>query len=119
MFVEVLRRVNRFLPQGNQLPDRDWRARHRVMIIILLAHTVGLFGYGVIVGHEPTRALLYATPVGLCAALAASPSINRRVRSCLATTGAMMSSAVLVQLSGGLIEAHFHFFVMLSVITIY
>jgi diguanylate cyclase (GGDEF)-like protein len=119
VIAEALHRVNRFLPQGNQLPDRDWRARHRVMLIILLAHTVGLFVFGLLVGYEPTRTLLYVTPVGLCAALAASPSINRRARSCLATTGAMVSSAVLVQLSGGLIEAHFHFFVMLSVITMY
>jgi diguanylate cyclase (GGDEF)-like protein len=119
VIVEAWRRVNRFLPHGNQLPDRDWRARQRVMIIILVAHTVGLFVYGVLAGYEPNHALLYVSPVGLTTALAASPSINRRLRSCLATTGAMMSSAVLVQLSGGLIEAHFHFFVMLSVITMY
>lgn len=117
--VEAWRRVNRFLPQGNQLPDRDWRARQRVMIIILVAHTVGLFVYSVLAGYDLNHALLYVSPVGLTTALAASPSINRRLRSCLATTGAMMSSAVLVQLSGGLIEAHFHFFVMLSVITMY
>src|SRR5262245_10674831 len=89
------------------------------MIIILVAHTVGLFVYALFTGYEPNHALLYISPIGLSAALSASPSINRRLRSCLATTGAMMSSAVLVQLSGGLIEAHFHFFVMLSVITMY
>ena len=89
------------------------------MIIILLGHTAGLFAFAVATGRAPTSALLYVSPVGLAAALAAAPSLGRRFRSCLATAGAMASSAVLVQLTGGLIEAHFHFFVMLSVITIY
>jgi len=112
-------RLNRVLPKGHQLPDRDWRARHRVMIIILLGHTVGLFVFALFVGRTPANAMLVVSPVGLATALAASPSLSRRLRSCLATTGAMASSAVLVELTGGLIEAHFHFFVMLSVITIY
>jgi diguanylate cyclase (GGDEF)-like protein len=37
----------------------------------------------------------------------------------LATFGLLTASAVLVHLSGGLIEFHFHFFVMLFVITLY
>jgi mannitol-specific phosphotransferase system IIBC component len=36
-----------------------------------------------------------------------------------ATFGLVASSAVLVHLSGGSIEMHFHFFVMISVITLY
>jgi diguanylate cyclase (GGDEF)-like protein len=109
----------RQLPQGRQLPEADWRARHRVIIIILFAHAAAIFAYGLATATGPAGAFLPAAPVALAALVASSPSLARRVRSALATFGAMMSSAMLVLLSGGLIETHFHFFVMLSVITIY
>jgi mannitol-specific phosphotransferase system IIBC component len=44
---------------------------------------------------------------------------SRRTRMAAATFGLVSSSAVLVHLSGGSIEMHFHFFVMIGVITMY
>jgi diguanylate cyclase (GGDEF)-like protein len=117
--VGVWRRLKSFLPQGRRLPDRDWQPRHRVIIVVLAAHAIGIFGYRLWSGQEPVHCALEAAPVALAALLAASPSLPRRLRACVATTGAMGSSAILVQLSGGLIETHFHFFVMLAVITLY
>jgi hypothetical protein len=51
--------------------------------------------------------------------LAGWERLSRRLRAGLATFGLLTASAVLVHLSGGLIEFHFHFFVMLFVITFY
>ena len=45
--------------------------------------------------------------------------IHRRARSAIASLGLITSSAVLVQFSGGLVEAHFYYFVVLIVIAIY
>jgi hypothetical protein len=42
-----------------------------------------------------------------------------RFRSAIATLALITTSAVIVQFSGGRIEAHFHFFVMLAVISLY
>src|SRR3989338_1815551 len=44
---------------------------------------------------------------------------NRSYRSVLASLGLVTSSAILVHFSGGYIEAHFHYFVMLAVIATY
>ena len=88
MLLEAWRRLNRVLPQGHQLPDRDWRARHRVMIIVLLGHIARLFVFALFAGRNPANAMLFVSPVGLSAALAASPSLNRRMRSCLEATSA-------------------------------
>ncbi len=45
--------------------------------------------------------------------------MGRSVRACIASFGLLSASAILVHLSGGYIEMHFHFFVMLAVITLY
>ena len=42
-----------------------------------------------------------------------------RFRAAIATLALITTSAVIVQFSGGYIEAHFHFFVMLAVISLY
>ena len=43
----------------------------------------------------------------------------RRVSTVLTAVGLLTCSAVLVHLSGGVIEMHFHYFVMVGVITLY
>ena len=50
---------------------------------------------------------------------ATSPKLNRKMRAVAATLGLFSSSAILVHLSGGLIEMHFHFFVMVAVVSLY
>jgi hypothetical protein len=57
--------------------------------------------------------------VAVFALPAALPAIGRRARSAAAVLGLVTASAVIVHLSGGVVEAHFHFFVMVGVITLY
>src|SRR3569833_267032 len=111
--------MSSLLPHGKRLPERDWRSRHVVMIAILVAHIVGISGYCLLTGRTFAAALLAVTPIGVTTVLCASPSLPRRARSSLAVLGAMLCSATIVQLSGGQIESHFHFFVMLAVVTMY
>jgi signal transduction histidine kinase len=56
--------------------------------------------------------------IGL-AALATSQALANRFRAAVATVGLILASTLLVHLSGGFIEAHFHFFVMMAVIVLY
>ena len=42
-----------------------------------------------------------------------------KLRVVAASFGLITASAMLVHLSGGYIEAHFHFFVMIGVLTLY
>lgn len=53
------------------------------------------------------------------AALAAMKRLNRRMRASLVTIGLVSASSALVHLSGGYIEAHFHFFIILVFIILY
>ncbi len=108
----------RFLPRGGELPDDDWRKRHQGFVFLLWAHTVGLplfaiaRGYGI--GHALLEGGFLAIP-----ALVASYSRNRMLAALAATFGLFSASGILVHFSGGTIEAHFHFFVMVTLISLY
>ncbi|WP_433200331.1 putative bifunctional diguanylate cyclase/phosphodiesterase [Dactylosporangium sp. CS-047395] len=114
-----LRRLARALPSGRPLPAREWNLRHRAILWILGLHIAGLFVFALVRGHGVGGATLAVIPLGVAFAAAAQRVFSRNVRAGAATLGLMGSSAVLVQLGDGVIEMHFHFFVMLFVITFY
>src|SRR4030095_8174715 len=69
--------------------------------------------YGVV--HSLSEVAL----VAIAALAAAAPVLNRRSRAGAASVGLITASAILVHLSGGYIEMHFHFFVALIIIALY
>ncbi|GIJ59551.1 putative bifunctional diguanylate cyclase/phosphodiesterase [Virgisporangium aurantiacum] len=107
------------LPRGNRLPENDWEARHRAIVAILWLHAGGILGYAFYQVVTPLNIASATLPVAVLTGLAGVSRLPRRLRAALATLAALFSSAALVQLSGGLIETHFHFFVMVFVITFY
>ncbi|UQX86894.1 EAL domain-containing protein [Jatrophihabitans telluris] len=107
------------LPEGRRLPDTVWARRHRwiTRFALVQAVAIGIFG---LLRHEPTgTAVLFVACSGVPAALGAYPHAGRRVRTMSVTVGLMLASAGLVELSGGVTEAHFHFFVMIGVVALY
>jgi diguanylate cyclase (GGDEF)-like protein len=108
-----------YLPKGQLLGEDVWRRRHRALIYLLWAHVAGLFVYGVTRDFGVAHAGLEAGLVGMFALLAGSGVGSRRFSSAMAALGLIMCSAVLVHLSGGIIEMHFHFFVMVGLLTLY
>jgi PAS domain S-box-containing protein len=107
------------LPEGRPLPDALWQQRHRGIIILLWLHALGLVGFGLIVGAGLIHSLLEGSLVALAALGASLAHLHRRVRASIACLGLIIASGVLVHLSGGYIELHFHFFVMVVVISLY
>jgi diguanylate cyclase (GGDEF)-like protein len=107
------------LPTGRALPARVWEARHRGITILLWAHLPFLFLFGVLTHHSAEHTLVDLLPVIVAATCASCPSWSRQVRAGSATFGLVACSAVLVHFSGGLIEMHFHFFVVVAIITLY
>jgi diguanylate cyclase (GGDEF)-like protein len=104
---------------GNTLPLDSWRRRHRGIVWLLWAHVPALFAFGLFTGSGWSHSLL---EVGLIASLAWAAGLKRMTRgaaSVMATAGLITCSAVLTHFSGGVIESHFHFFVMVAVITLY
>jgi hypothetical protein len=108
-----------WLRQGQLLSEHVWRRRHKTIVALLWLHVFGLSVYGLFRGYGGLHVLLDAIPVALAAAAAGSEGAGLRVRVAAASFGLISSSAMLVHLSGGAIEAHFHFFVMIGVLTLY
>ena len=106
------------LPQGAAQPEEVWRKRHHGILVLLVVHAFGLFAFGVARGQGPGHAALEAS-VPLVAVLIASQVSTRRMKALVASFGLIASSSILVHFSGGSIEAHFHFFVVLPIIALY
>src|SRR3954466_15158862 len=111
--------IRNALPQGRTLPDDVWLRRHRWMLNLLWAHAIALPLLGLLRGYGIAHTLGHAVPMVACGLAATHYSDRRREASVLVSIGLLTSSAELVHILDGLIEAHFHFFVMISVLTLY
>ncbi len=89
------------------------------MVVLLWMHVAGVFAFGLVEGFGVLHVLLEAGVIALAAVWATSPRAGRMLRTLAACFGLIASSAVLVHLSGGYVEMHFHFFIMLAVIALY
>jgi diguanylate cyclase (GGDEF)-like protein/PAS domain S-box-containing protein len=107
------------LPQGRGLPEEVWRRRHRALLALLWAHVAGLTVFALARGYTVMHAVLEGLVVAAFAALAVLAHRHQRIASGLVSMGLITSSAVLVHIWGGVIEAHFHFFVVIGLLTLY
>jgi diguanylate cyclase (GGDEF)-like protein len=115
----AVRLIRGVLPHGQLLTPEVWARRHRGIVVLLCLHATALTVFGVLRGAGVSHSVREAAVVVVFTLLAAHPTLGRRIRSAAAVLGLLTSSAILVHLSGGLIEMHFDFFVMVGVITLY
>lgn len=108
-----------WLPLGNTLPRAVVIARQRWIVALLWLHVPALLALAVLAGRGVRHGLLDVVPVTLLAGLASRGRRGRLRERVWATLGLLTCSAVGVHLSGGLTEAHFHFFVVVAVISLY
>jgi signal transduction histidine kinase len=107
------------LPRGNTLTEADWQRRHRLLQWVLLAHVPVLAGIGLALGNPPVPlAIALVIPV-VCAGLGRLLRHHRRWGSGAVTAGLVWCSTALVGMTGGTIEAHFHFFIIIGFIALY
>ena len=114
-----LRRVWHTLPRGRPLPEEVWQRRHRAVLILLGAHAPGVVVFALFRGFGLRHSLFEGAILAAAALAAATPAFQPRTRAAIASVGLLAASAVLVHISGGYIEFHFHFFVMVGVIALY
>lgn len=107
------------MPRGGALSQESWAARHRGICALLWAHVLVLPLVAVLQAETVALALLEAAVVSVFAVGAEIRRLSPLTRSAMATLGLVSSSAILVHLFHGLIEVHFHFFVMVAVIALY
>jgi len=131
-FPAVVRHLWALLPSGGSLPEDVWRKRHQFLLGLTWFHAVVIALVGPVVGytwelslrapfHDGTvlHTIAEGSIVALFALLASWRGFNRVLRASLVGFGLISSSAILVHLSGGYIELHFHFFVMLVFLALY
>jgi signal transduction histidine kinase/DNA-binding response OmpR family regulator len=111
--------VRRLLPTGLTLEPETWNTRHRAILVLLWIHAAALPLYGLLRGFGWVHVVSEGLAIACAAAVASVRRFDRGTRMSSASLGLLLSSALLVHLSGGLIEMHFHFFVMVAVIALY
>jgi len=128
----LLRRLWSVVPLGRALPDEVWHARHRFLTGLAWFHAVLIALIGPVAGYSWELSIpalfrdgtvLHTFLEGLIVAgFALMGSIgwsSRTFRASIVSFGLISASAILVHLSGGYIEIHFHFFVMLVFLALY
>src|SRR5918999_1464227 len=114
----IITRLSKWLPRGGSLPEDVWQRLHRVLVRMVWLHVIGLAIFGLIRGVQPLHAAVEVIPVAV-AGVVATLAKRRQLQAGATAFGLISSSAILVHLSGGVVEAHFHFFVMVAVISLY
>ena len=108
------------LPHGGSLPESEWRLRHRVIVSLLgvMAVVVPVYALATPRVHLASYAGEFLALLAF-GAIATWNSASRTWRSVGASLGLLTGAATLVDISGGLIEMHFSFFVIVVVLTLY
>ena len=107
------------LPRGQTLPDDGWQRRHHALLALLCLHAVAIPAFAVVQGYGVVHSLGDGAVLGALAALAYAARRRRRLAAVAVAVGLITASALVVHVSGGVIEAHFHFFVMIFVLALY
>lgn len=108
-----------WLPRGDALPVEVWQRRHRGITLFAWAHLPILVLVPLLHHHSWSEALVNATAAGGLAALGSVRSLPREVLASAVTLSLLTSTALLIHTFHGLIEIHFHFFVVIAVIAMY
>ena len=107
------------LPQGGELPADEWERRHRALTQLLLATAVVIAAYSALQGYALWHTAADVSAVVVAGALAIRTDVGQRVRSLACSFGLLTAAAMGVHVSGGVTEAHFSFFVVVVLLTLY
>jgi PAS domain S-box-containing protein len=116
---EAWTQMRHLLPQGMALPQSTWDARHGFVLWVLAGHAAALPILGFERGFSAVYSLGEPLLIALLALAASLPGPSARLRATAAAVGLVASSAILIQFSGGRIEAHLHSFVVVALVALY
>ena len=111
--------LRRSLPQGRSLDKADWDRRHRGIVVILWCYVLALLAFGRFRGYGFDHLAVDCGSVAVLALLATQPYGGRKLRSVIASVGLLTAASIGVHLSGGSIEAHFQYFVVITLLMLY
>jgi len=108
-----------WLPRGSRLDEATWRSRHTVLSWVTAAHIPLLALVGLVRGVEPFAHILGELTIVAGLLLAARLTSIRAVKAMITAVALVSCAALLVHFTGGLIESHFHFFVVTPLVSLY
>ncbi|SFF24258.1 putative bifunctional diguanylate cyclase/phosphodiesterase [Blastococcus tunisiensis] len=119
MILRLCDRLAGLLPEGRLLPEAVWERRHRAIVRLCLV-SAGLL---VLVawlqgGGQPAAVAVLAAVAGPVVP-AVVPRLGRKARAAATTASLLAASVALVHLWSGVTEAHFVFFVIIGVVSLY
>lgn len=101
------------------MPEAEWQSRQRALRWLLWAHVVAIPIITLLFDQGIDQAALDLFTPTFFAVLAQLRRGSRRVQSLIVTIGLLSCSALIVHITGGLIQAYFHFFVMVAALSLY
>jgi diguanylate cyclase (GGDEF)-like protein len=101
------------------LPDEVWRRRHRVIVWIAALQAAALGLVAPATGADPLTTVFTVLAVGYPLLFLVLPGAARGLQSGATTISLLAASMAFVALFDGLTEAHFHFFVVIGVVSLY
>jgi diguanylate cyclase (GGDEF)-like protein len=112
-------RAARLLPEGRLLPEAVWQRRHRAVVRLALGSAGVLVLLAWSWGYGQPAAVAVLVAVAGPVALTYLPGMGRKAQAAATTLSLMAVSVALVHLWSGVTEAHFVFFVMIGVVSLY
>jgi methyl-accepting chemotaxis protein len=111
-------RLLAILPKGLELDEQAWGQRHRVILTVLWLHVPAVLAIALLRGYSPIHSVSETMPIAAFALLGSRLPVRQyqTIATCL---GLLLADAVIVHFTGGVIEAHFTFFVMIPLIALY
>ncbi|MEX5717475.1 putative bifunctional diguanylate cyclase/phosphodiesterase [Geodermatophilus maliterrae] len=119
MDLRVLARLRSHLPEGRMLPEEVWRSRHVLLLRVSAAQAAGIGVMALGLGRSVLAAVLMTAATAYPLAFTLIPGAGRTLRAAGTTVSLLTASVLLVHLLEGLTEAHFHFFVVVGLVSLY
>jgi diguanylate cyclase (GGDEF)-like protein len=114
-----LRSIRALLPRGGELPAEEWERRHVALTRLLWVISACFLVASLALDYGLEHTVLHVGPLVAAGIVAGRKSAPRTVRSLACSFGLLTIAALGVHLSGGRIEAHFSFFVLVVLLTLY
>jgi methyl-accepting chemotaxis protein len=108
----------RYLPDGRALGPDEFARRHCVVRTLVWIHLPLLSSIGIVNGYSAGHVAADVWVI-VVLGLVATYARARQVQTIAASLGLLAGSAILIHLTGGAIEAHFHIFVILVFVALY
>jgi diguanylate cyclase (GGDEF)-like protein len=115
----TITRIRHILPQGQTLPEDEWRRRHHAMVGILFLEAVALSIFALVQDYSLLHSLEHGLPLIPFGVAALMVEQHRRLAAVLVSIGLITACALLVHSWNGAIEGHFLFFVTIVVLALY